>query len=253
MSSVGVVLGSGLGAFAETLENRLETPYADIAGWPASTAVGHAGKLVTGRLGGTEVVVLSGRAHYYEGYSGAEVTQGIRELAKRGVDRVILTNAAGAIDPDLHAGELVMISDHINLMGQNPLTGRNDEALGPRFPDMTEAYSCEYRQIAKQAGVELGIDLKEAVYAGMLGPSYETPAEIRFLRIIGAGLVGMSTVPEAIVANHMGMKVLAISCVTNMAAGILPQKLVHQEVLDAGARVRDTLIRLLNAVIPRLT
>jgi purine-nucleoside phosphorylase len=252
MSTVGIVLGSGLGAFADTLEDRFETPYADIAGWPAVTAAGHAGKLVTGRLGGTDVVVLSGRAHYYEGYTGAEVTLGIRELAKRGVDCVILTNAAGAIDTEFHPGELVLISDHINLMGQNPLVGRNDDALGPRFPDMTEAYSREYREIARQTAAELGIDLKEAVYAAMLGPSYETPAEIRFLRFIGAGLVGMSTVPEAIVANHMGMKVLAISCVTNMAAGILPQKLVHQEVLDAGERVRDTLIRLLNALIPRL-
>ena len=252
MSPIGIVLGSGLGAFAGTLENRFETPYVDIAGWPLSTAVGHAGKLVTGRLGQTEVVVLSGRAHYYEGYTGAQVTLGIRELAKRGVDRVILTNAAGAVDPELRPGDLALISDHINLMGKNPLIGRNDESLGPRFPDMTEAYSREYREIARQAGAELGIDLKEGVYAGMLGPSYETPAEIRFLRTIGAGLVGMSTVPEAIVANHMGMKVLAISCVTNMAAGILPQKLVHQEVLNAGARVRDTLIRLLNAVIPRL-
>ena len=252
MNPIGVVLGSGLGAFADTLGNRFETPYADIAGWPATTAVGHAGKLVTGLLGEIEVVVLSGRAHYYEGYTGAEVTLGIRELAKRGVDRVILTNAAGAIDPELHPGDLVLISDHINLMGQNPLTGRNDESLGPRFPDMTEAYSAQYREIARQTGAEMGIDLKEAVYAGLLGPSYETPAEIRFLRTIGAGLVGMSTVPEVIVANHMGMKVLAIACVTNMAAGLLPQKLVHQEVLDAGARVRDTLIRLLNAVIPKL-
>jgi purine-nucleoside phosphorylase len=252
MSAVGVVLGSGLGAFAETLENRVETPYADIPGWPAVTAAGHAGRLVTGRLGDTEVVVLSGRAHYYEGYSSAEVTHGIHELAKRGVNRVILTNAAGAIDTDLHPGELVLISDHINLMGQNPLVGRNDDALGPRFPDMTEAYSRDYREIARHTAAELGVDLKEAVYAGLLGPSYETPAEIRFLRTIGAGLVGMSTVPEVIVANHMGMKVLAIACVTNMAAGLLPQKLVHQEVLDAGARVRDTLIRLLNAVIPKL-
>jgi len=146
-----------------------------------------------------------------------------------------------------------LISDHINLMGTNPLLGHNDDALGPRFPDMTEAYSREYREIARRTGAELGIDLKEAVYAGLLGPSYETPAEIRFLRTIGAGLVGMSTVPEAIVANHMGIKVLAISCVTNMAAGISPQKLVHQEVLEVGARVRDTLIRLLNAVIPKLT
>jgi purine-nucleoside phosphorylase len=252
VNPVGIVLGSGLGAFAETLENRFETPYADIAGWPVSTAAGHAGKLVTGLLGEVEVVALSGRAHYYEGYTGVEVAMGIRELAKRGVGRVILTNAAGAVDPDLHPGDLVLISDHINLMGQNPLTGRNDDSLGPRFPDMTEAYSSEYREIARRTGAELGIDLKERVYAGMLGPSYETPAEIRFLRTIGAGLVGMSTVPETIVANQMGMKVLAISCVTNMAAGILPQKLDHQEVLDATARVRDTLIRLLNAVIPRL-
>jgi len=253
MNPIGVVLGSGLGAFADTLQNGFETPYADIAGWPPSTAVGHAGKLVTGRLGDVEVVVLSGRAHYYEGYTGEQVTLGIRELAKRGVDRVILTNAAGGIDPSLHAGDLVLISDHINLMGTNPLIGHNDDSLGPRFPDMTEAYSQEYREIARRTGAELGIDLKEAVYAGLLGPSYETPAEIRFLRTIGAGLVGMSTVPEAIVANHMGMKVLAISCVTNMAAGISAQKLVHQEVLDVGARVRDTLIRLLNAVIPRLS
>ena len=253
MNPIGVVLGSGLGAFADTLQNRFETPYADIAGWPASTAVGHAGKLVTGLLGDIEVVVLSGRAHYYEGYTGEQVTLGIRELAKRGVDRVILTNAAGGIDPELHPGDLVLISDHINLMGTNPLIGHNDDSLGPRFPDMTEAYSREYREIARRTGAELGIDLKEAVYAAMLGPSYETPAEIRFLRTIGAGLVGMSTVPETIVANHMGMKVLAISCVTNMAAGISAQKLVHQEVLDVGARVRDTLIRLLNAVIPKLT
>ena len=252
MNPIGVVLGSGLGAFADTLQNRFETPYADIAGWPPSTAVGHAGKLVTGMLGDVEVVVLSGRAHYYEGYTGEQVTLGIRELAKRGVDRVILTNAAGGIDPELHPGDLVLISDHINLMGTNPLIGHNDDSLGPRFPDMTEAYSQEYREIARRTGAELGIELKEAVYAGLLGPSYETPAEIRFLRTIGAGLVGMSTVPEAIVANHMGMKVLAISCVTNMAAGISAQKLVHQEVLDVGARVRDTLIRLLNAVIPKL-
>jgi purine-nucleoside phosphorylase len=252
MNPIGVVLGSGLGAFADTLQNRFETPYADIAGWPPSTAVGHAGKLVTGLLGDVEVVVLSGRAHYYEGYTGEQVTLGIRELAKRGVDRVILTNAAGGIDPELHPGDLVLISDHINLMGTNPLIGHNDDSLGPRFPDMTEAYSQEYREIARRTGAELGIELKEAVYAGLLGPSYETPAEIRFLRAIGAGLVGMSTVPEAIVANHMGMKVLAISCVTNMAAGISAQKLVHQEVLDVGERVRDTLIRLLNAVIPKL-
>jgi purine-nucleoside phosphorylase len=253
MSSIGIVLGSGLGAFADTLTHRFETPYSEIAGWPPSTAAGHAGKLVTGRIADTDVIVLSGRAHCYEGYTAAQVTFGIRELARRGVTRLILTNAAGGIHPGYHAGDLVLISDHINLMGVNPLIGPNDDSLGPRFPDMTEAYSLEYRAIARQAGAELGLDLKEGVYAAMLGPSYETPAEIRFLRTIGADLVGMSTVPEVIAANHLGMKVLAISCVTNMAAGILPQKLVHQEVLDTGARVGDTLIQLLTAIVPRLT
>jgi purine-nucleoside phosphorylase len=253
MNRVGIVLGSGLGAFADTLDHRFETLYSDIAGWPPSTAVGHAGKLVTGKIADTGVIVLSGRAHYYEGYTAAQVTFGIRELARRGVNRVILTNAAGSIHPSYQAGELVLVSDHINLMGMNPLVGPNDDKLGPRFPDMSEAYSREYREIAKKAGAELGLDLREGVYAAMLGPSYETPAEIRFLRTIGADLVGMSTVPEVIAANHLGMKVLAISCVTNMAAGILPQKLVHQAVLDTSARVRDTLIKLLTAIVPRLT
>jgi len=252
MNRVGIVLGSGLGAFADALDHRFETAYSDIAGWPPSTAVGHAGKLVTGKIGDINVIVLSGRAHYYEGYTAAQVTFGIRELARRGVQRVVLTNASGGIDPSYQPGELVLVSDHINLMGMNPLVGPNDEQIGPRFPDMSEAYSREYREIARQAGAELGMDLKEGVYAGVLGPSYETPAEIRFLRAIGADLVGMSTVPEVIAANHLGMKVLAISCVTNMAAGILPQKLSHQDVLDTGTRVRDTLIKLLNAIVPRL-
>jgi len=252
MNRVGIVLGSGLGAFAEALDHRFETPYADIAGWPPSTAVGHAGKLVTGKIGDINVIVLSGRAHYYEGYTAAQVTFGIRELARRGVERVVLTNAAGGIDPSYQPGELVLVSDHINLMGMNPLVGPNDEQIGPRFPDMSEAYSREYREIARQAGAELGLNLREGVYAGVLGPSYETPSEIRFLRTIGADLVGMSTVPEVIAANHLGMKVLAISCVTNMAAGILPQRLSHQDVLDTSARVRDTLIKLLTAIVPRL-
>jgi purine-nucleoside phosphorylase len=252
MNPIGIVLGSGMGAFADTLEDRFETLYSDIAGWPVSTAAGHAGKLVAGMIADREVIVLSGRAHYYEGYTGPQVAFGIDQLAKRDVDRVILTNAAGAINPDYQPGDLVLVSDHINLMGLNPLVGPNDDERGPRFPDMTEAYSREYRAIAKQAGAELGLDLKEGVYAGMLGPSYETPAEIGFLRIIGADLVGMSTVPEVIAANHRGMKVLAISCVTNMAAGILPQKLEHQDVLDTADRVRDTLIRLLTAIVPRL-
>ena len=249
---IGVVLGSGLGAFADTLDGRVETPYSEIPGWPVSTAAGHAGKLVQGRIFSTDVIVLAGRAHLYEGYSAQEVTFGISELYRRGVKSVVLTNAAGGINEKYRPGDLVLISDHINLLGTNPLTGPNDDLLGPRFPDMTEAYSKEYREIAKRAGHELGIVLEEGVYAATPGPSYETPAEIRYMRAIGADLVGMSTVPETIVANHRGMKVLAISCVTNAAAGILPQKLVHEQVLEAGARVRDTLIKLLRAVVPKL-
>ncbi len=248
----GVVLGSGLGAFADTLENRVETPYASIPGWPASTAAGHAGKLVEGRIGEKKVIVLAGRAHLYEGYTAHQVTHGIRELHRRGVTSLILTNAAGGINESYQPGDLVLISDHINLLGSNPLTGPNNDALGPRFPDMSEAYSRQYREIARVAGRELGLELQEGVYAATPGPSYETPAEIRFMRAIGADLVGMSTVPETIAANHMGMKVLAISCVTNAAAGILPQKLVHEEVLETGARVRDTLVKLLRLIVERL-
>jgi len=249
---IGVVLGSGLGAFADTLENRSETPYSQIPGWPVSTAVGHPGKLVSGRLGAAEVVVMAGRAHLYEGYSAQQVTFGIRELHRRGVRSVVLTNAAGGINLKYHPGQLVLISDHINLMGANPLTGPNDDSLGERFPDMSEAYSAEYRGIAKRAGAQMGLTLEEGVYAALSGPTYETPAEIRYLRTIGADLVGMSTVPETIVANYLGMKLLAISCVTNMAAGVLPQKLVHEEVLETGAKVRDTLAKLLRTVIEHL-
>jgi purine-nucleoside phosphorylase len=249
---IGVVLGSGLGAFADTLEHTVETPYTQIPGWPASTAVGHAGKLVEGRIGDSSVVVLAGRAHLYEGYTAQQVTHGIRELKRRGVESVILTNAAGGINLAYKPSDLVLISDHINLLGVNPLTGPNDNALGPRFPDMSEAYSREHRDIARQAGESLGLALAEGVYAAVPGPSYETPAEIRYLRTIGADLVGMSTVPETIAANHLGMKVLAISCVTNMAAGVLPRKLDHKEVLETGARARDTLVALLRAVITRL-
>ncbi len=249
---VGIVLGSGLGAFAETIESRLETHYKDIAGWPPSTAEGHAGKLVTGKVGARDVIVLAGRAHLYEGYSPAQVVFGIRELARRGAKSVILTNAAGGIHLTYHPGNLVLISDHINLTGMNPLTGANDEMLGPRFPDMTEIYSTQYRDLAHKAAAGLGIKLQEGVYAGLLGPSYETPAEIRYLRTIGADLVGMSTTLEAIAAAHAGVQVLGISCVTNMAAGILPQKLVHEEVLAVAGRVQETMIKLLTAVVPQL-
>jgi purine-nucleoside phosphorylase len=250
--SLGVVLGSGLGAFAAELEERIEIPYSEIPGWPRSTAVGHAGTLSLGKLAGVEIAVMSGRAHLYEGYSPAQVTFGVRTLKRLGVGSMVFTNAAGGINLEFERGGLVLISDHINLQGSNPLAGPNDESCGPRFPDMTEAYSRAYRQTARTVAQELCIPLSEGVYAAMLGPCYETPAEIRFLRAIGADLVGMSTVPEVIVANHMGMKVLAISCVTNMAAGILPQKINHEEVLETGAMVRDTLVRLLKALLPRL-
>jgi purine-nucleoside phosphorylase len=249
---IGVVLGSGLGAFAETLQERVETPYSQIPGWPISTADGHPGKLVCGRLGCAEVIVLAGRAHLYEGYTPHQVTFGIRELYRRGVRSLVLTNAAGGVNLQYHPGQLVLISDHINLMGANPLTGPNDDSLGSRFPDMSEAYSSACREVAKQAAAKLGMTLREGVYAALSGPTYETPAEIRYLRIIGADLVGMSTVPETIVANHLGMKVLAISCVTNMAAGVLPHKLVHEEVLETGAKVRETLSKLLSAIIEQL-
>ncbi|MCU1233467.1 MAG: inosine guanosine and xanthosine phosphorylase family [Candidatus Solibacter sp.] len=251
--SVGVVLGSGLGAFADELTARTEIPYGDIPGWPHSTAVGHAGKLVVGRLGDLDVAVMAGRAHLYEGYTMREATYGVRVLQSIGVRSMVFTNAAGGINLALERGGLVLISDHINLQGTNPLVGPNDDSLGPRFPDMSEAYSCAYRAIAKAVAAELGITVGEGVYAAMLGPSYETPAEIRYLRTIGADVVGMSTVPEVIVANHMGMKCLGISCVTNMAAGILPQKINHEEVLETGAMVRDTLVRFLKALLPRLS
>jgi purine-nucleoside phosphorylase len=259
--AIGVVLGSGLGAFADELTGRTDIPYGDIPGWPGSTAVGHAGKLIVGKLGATlgaklgpvDVAVMAGRAHLYEGYSASQVTFGVRVLRALGVRSMVFTNAAGGINLALERGGLVLISDHINLQGANPLVGPNDDSLGPRFPDMSEAYSRTYREIAKQVAAELGVDIGEGVYAAMLGPSYETPAEIRFLRTIGADLVGMSTALEAIAANHAGMKVLGISCVTNMAAGVIPDsKLVHEEVLEAGAMVRDTLVRFLKALLPRL-
>jgi len=251
--SIGVVLGSGLGAFADELDDRVEIPYREIPGWPGSTAVGHAGKLAIGRIGSVDVAVMAGRAHLYEGYGMQQVTYGVRVLRSLGVRSMVFTNAAGGINLALERGGLVLISDHINLQGSNPLVGPNDDALGPRFPDMSEAYSRQFRERAKEVAATLAIRVTEGVYAAMLGPSYETPAEIRYLRAIGADVVGMSTVPEVIVANHMGMKVLGISCVTNMAAGVLPEaRINHEEVLETGAMVRDTLVRFLKALLPRL-
>lgn len=249
---IAVVLGSGLGAFAEELADAVRIPYREIPHWPGATAVGHAGELVFGKLGDRAMAVMAGRVHLYEGYTPQQVAFGVRVLGTLGVRSLVLTNAAGGINLEYGRGALVLISDHINLQGSNPLVGENLDRMGPRFPDMTEAYAKRYREIAYAAADEIGVELKEGVYAALLGPSYETPAEIRHLRVIGADLVGMSTVPEVIVANHMGMQVLGISCVTNMAAGILPQKLNHQEVLETGAAVRDDFVRLLKAVLPRL-
>ncbi len=249
---VAVVLGSGLGAFAEALADRTEIPYAEIPGWPLSTAVGHAGKLVLGKLDGLPLAVMAGRSHLYEGYTPAQVSMGVRVLRGLGVESILFTNAAGGINLSYSQGSLVLITDHINLQGANPLIGPNDDSAGPRFPDLSEAYSANFRETAHKVAAELGIPLSEGVYAALTGPSYETPAEIRYLRTIGADLVGMSTVPEVIVANYLGMRVLAISCVTNMAAGVLPQKISHEEVLETGRQVQDTLVRFLKALLPYL-
>lgn len=250
---VAVVLGSGLGAFADELADRTEIPYGEIPGWPCSTAIGHAGKLVLGKLGALNVAAMAGRVHLYEGYTPAQVTFGVRVLGSLGVRSIVFTNAAGGINLAFERGALVLISDHINLQGSNPLVGPNDDSLGPRFPDMSEAYSRTLRKLAYQVGSESGVPLtKEGVYAAVLGPSYETPAEIRYLRTIGADLVGMSTVPEVIVANHMGMRVLGISCVTNMAAGILPRKIDHAEVLETGEMVRGKLVKFLKFLLPQI-
>lgn len=249
---VAVVLGSGLGDFAEELAEAIRIDYADIPHFHISTAVGHAGRLVLGKVGSCPLVVMQGRIHLYEGYPAQDVAFPMRVLAKLGVRAAILTNAAGGINLQYGQGGLVAIKDHINLQGQNPLTGPEDARIGTRFIDMTEAYSRDYRKLAIEVAEKIGIDLREGIYAALAGPSYETPAEIRFLRAIGADLVGMSTVPETIVARQMGIKVLAISCVTNMAAGILDKPLNHEEVLETGKRVSGQFKSLLREVIPAI-
>ena len=249
---IGLVLGSGLGSFAEDLTQATKIPYVQIPAFPRSTAIGHAGQMVIGLADNLPVAAMQGRVHLYEGYSASEVTFPIRVFSRMGIRAVILTNAAGGINVDYNQGALVVIRDHINLQGQNPLLGPNDERFGPRFPDMTHAYFKSYREIALAAAQKLGKPVHEGIYAALLGPSYETPAEIRYLRTIGADLVGMSTVPEVIAARHMGMKVLAISCVTNMAAGIVDKPLNHEEVLATAERVRGDFVALLRGVIPEI-
>jgi purine-nucleoside phosphorylase len=249
---IGIVLGSGLGAFADELTEETRIPYENIPFFPRSTAVGHAGQMVIGKVGDVPVAVMQGRVHLYEGYSAQEVAFPVRVLGLVGIHAVVLTNAAGGINLDFKQGTLVVIRDHLNLQGQNPLVGENDERFGPRFPDMTQAYFKPYREIALSAASQLGRPIQEGMYAALLGPSYETPAEIRYLRTLGADLVGMSTIPEVIAAHHMGLKVLAISCVTNMAAGILDQPIHHEEVLKTGERVKGDFLALLRAVLPHI-
>lgn len=249
---IGLVLGSGLGAFADSLADATKVPYAEIPAFPQSTAIGHAGRMVIGNADGIPVAAMQGRVHQYEGYSAQQVAFPIRVFARMGIKAVILTNAAGGISLGYSQGALVLIRDHINLQGANPLVGPNDDRFGVRFPDMTHAYHKQYRQIAREEAAKLQIQLHEGVYAALLGPSYETPAEIEYLRRIGADLVGMSTVAEVIAARHMGLEVLAISCVTNMAAGILDQPLSHAEVMETGERVKSTFEALLKAVLPRV-
>lgn len=247
-----IVLGSGLGDFANTLQDAVTMPYETLPHWPASRVVGHEGKLVVGRAAGRVVAALAGRCHVYEGHDLRTVTFAVRVLGLLGVRTLILTNAAGGVNTGFAQGALMVIDDHINLVGNNPLVGPNDDRFGPRFPDMTHVYAPRLRQLADEAARAAGITLSHGVYAALLGPSYETPAEIRYLRTIGADAVGMSTVPEAIVARHMGLDVLGISCITNMAAGVLPEPLHHDEVMATARRVRGQFIAVLEGILGRL-
>lgn len=249
---VAIVLGSGLGGFAETLSDAVTTPYAEIPHWPPSAVIGHAGTLVVGRMAGRRVAALAGRVHYYEGHDLRTVTFATRVLGRLGVKVLILTNAAGGINVSFEPGTLMAIDDHINLLGSNPLVGPNEDRFGVRFPDMTEVYSKRLRAAADAAAAARGIRLAHGIYAAVHGPSYETPAEIRYLRTIGADAVGMSTVPEAIVARHMGMEVLGISCITNPAAGVLPAPLHHDEVMEVARRVKGAFSSLLEGIVERL-
>ena len=253
--TIAVVLGSGLGEFASTLRGlsgAVSLDYAGIPHWPAAGVAGHEGRLVIGQAGGRRIAALAGRAHFYEGHDLATVTFATRVLGLLGVKQVILTNAAGGVNTALEPGTLMAIDDHLNLLGSNPLIGPNDERFGVRFPDMTDVYSKRLRAVADESARALGLALAHGIYAACHGPSYETPAEVRALRLIGADAVGMSTVPEAIVARHMGMEVLGLSCITNLAAGVLPQPLNHDDVLETARRVRGQFMALLNTIVSRI-
>jgi purine-nucleoside phosphorylase len=250
--AIGIILGSGLGAFADSFNDRTIIPFNALPHFPSSTVPGHSGNLIIGNIEGVPAAALQGRVHIYEGYSSAEVAFPTRVLSALGIRKLIVTNAAGGINTSFNAGDLMLIADHINMMGANPLIGPNMDEVGPRFPDMSEAYDAGMRATALEVASQKGIVLREGIYIGLSGPNYETPAEIRMCRALGADAVGMSTVPEVIVANHMGMRVLGISCITNMAAGILPGKLAHEEVMATTQRVGEIFRSLLLGIIPFL-
>ncbi|MDX6614802.1 MAG: purine-nucleoside phosphorylase [Blastocatellia bacterium] len=249
---IALVLGSGLGAFADELQDKVAVPYDQIAGFARSTVEGHAGQLVIGKSGGVPVVAMQGRFHYYEGYSLEQVVFPIRTFSSLGVQTVVLTNAAGGINIQLDKGALMVISDHLNLMGASPLRGPHDQRFGARFPDMTEVYARDLQEMVVAEAHGIGLEMRRGIYAALSGPSYETPAEIRMLRTLGADAVGMSTVPEAIVARQMGMQVLGISCITNLASGVADQLIDHSDVMETGAQVRVAFTKLLRRVIQKI-
>ncbi|TQS00342.1 purine-nucleoside phosphorylase [Paenibacillus ottowii] len=249
---IGLILGSGLGILADLIQDGVSIPYQDIPHFPVSTVEGHEGELLLGTIEGRAVVMMKGRFHMYEGYGPQLTAFPVRVMKQLGIQSLLVTNAAGGVNTSYKAGDLMVISDHLNLTGQNPLIGPNDAALGVRFPDMSEAYSRRLREIAKQTAIQQGFSLQEGVYAGLLGPNYETPAEIVMLRTLGADAVGMSTVSEVIVARHAGIEVLGFSCITNMAAGILDQPLSHGEVMETAEKVREQFLKLVLAIIPQM-
>jgi purine-nucleoside phosphorylase len=249
---IAIILGSGLGAFADDFENAVGIPYEDITGFPRSTAEGHAGRLVIGKIDQVPLMAMQGRVHFYEGYSLEQVTFPIRVFKLLGIKTLILTNASGGVNVQFSQGALMIISDHLNLLGDNPLRGPNDARFGPRFPDMTAVYSPELQEIVIEEAKALNVEVRRGIYAALAGPSYETPAEIHLMRTLGADAVGMSTVPEAIVARHMDLEVLGISCITNMAAGISDEPINHDDVMATGDRVRETFTQLLRKVVGRI-
>ena len=250
--TLGLILGSGLGVLGEEIENPVNIPYEEIPHFPVSTVSGHKGQLVVGTLEGKQVIAMQGRFHYYEGYSMTQVTFPVRVMKQLGIEAVIVTNAAGGVNETYNPGDLMIISDHLNNMGDNPLIGTNDDSLGVRFPDMSQVYDREFIKCALASANELGLSVREGVYAGNTGPSYETPAEVKMLRTIGADAVGMSTVPEVIVAGHAGLRVLGISCISNMAAGILDQPLTHTEVIETTEKVREDFLRFVKLIVQTL-